>query len=56
MENIAFKGICTAQIAQFQLLFFIPLYYTFLLNNNTTKKRICVINNIVQSINTFFYT
>lgn len=28
MENIAFKGIYTAQIAQFQLLFFHPLVYS----------------------------
>ena len=31
MDNIAFKGIYTAQIAQFQLLFFITLYIVILL-------------------------
>ena len=31
MDNIALKGIYTAQIAQFQLLFFIPLYIVILL-------------------------
>jgi hypothetical protein len=31
MQKVVFKGIYTAQIAQFQLLFFIPLYIVILL-------------------------